>query len=101
MKRLIDVIDFSKMKVIYDKFIDLNKSICEQEMQLTEDMFQAEWNDYIIDIGWKPEIDCSGEFVTYLVKNANWDEPIFVSKTKNIQQLLVDVAYCISKIDFK
>ena len=48
---------------------------------LTEDMFQIKRNGYIVDSGWY-----SGQktFITFLIFELNWSDPIIKIKSKNI-----------------
>lgn len=96
--KLVDKINFGSGKIIRDKFIDLEKSICDQEMELTENMFQIEFEDYILDLGWSDEIDCSGNFKVFLVKDQNWEEPIKFFEPKTIDNLLVSINKCLDEI---
>lgn len=60
-----------------------------------EDLMQISfWNDqYIIDIGWYPSLDITGEFAVIVVKNKNWDEYLFMECTRSYDGLI----YAINK----
>lgn len=87
--KLVEAINFKSGIIVFDKFIDLDVSICEQESMLTEDMFQIIYNNsMIIDIGWTPEIDCNGHFRILLIKNYDWTNPVKSSFAQDIDELL-------------
>jgi len=48
---------------------------------LTEDMFQIKRNGYIVDSGWYSGQDT---FITFLIFEFNWSNPIVKIKSKNI-----------------
>lgn len=47
------------------------------EYDLKEDLFQANYKNYTIDIGWYPSFDLDGEFQVRIIKSGNWEEPIY------------------------
>lgn len=87
---LIDVVDFKSGVIEFDKFIDISVPICSQESMLTEDMFQVHYSETstLIDIGWTPEIDCTGKFKIYLIKDENWNQPVKSFSTNTLQRLI-------------
>lgn len=52
---------------------------------LTEDLFQIEREDYIIDSGW---YQSQNAFITYLILKSNWEDPIIRIKSSNIFECL-------------
>lgn len=75
-------INFRDGKVIYDDFnIDLTCPLEDQTYELQEDLLQVKYgNGYVLDLGWHPELDPKGYFVIHLIKNSNWDEPVYRSE---------------------
>ena len=52
-------------------------------------------------MGWYPEFDLNGEFIVQLIKNGNWEKPVYIIKTKNCSDLnnaLLDVMEIVEKI---
>ncbi|MBS1780161.1 MAG: hypothetical protein JST70_12590 [Bacteroidetes bacterium] len=45
------------------------------DTNLREDMYQAVYGQYIIDCGWY-ETEDGGNFITYLIKDNNWETPV-------------------------
>lgn len=88
-------IDFSKKEgnITFNDF-SLNKDISLdiQRTSLKEDMLQVAFpNGYILDVGWRPSFDVNGEFYIYLIKDFNWEEPIYSSNAKNIHFLEIEI----------
>jgi len=55
------------------------------ESLLTEDMFQISNKEYIVDSGW---YTTQNSFITYLIFDSNWKDPIITIKSKNIFECL-------------
>ncbi|KHN55406.1 hypothetical protein [Pectobacterium fontis] len=55
---------------------------------LKEDMLQIEFpGEFILDVGWRPSFDIKGRFFIALIKNYDWENPIYHSSAKNIEDL--------------
>lgn len=82
-------INFSPGKIVYDDFyIDIKVSLEDQIYSLKEDMFQVNYHDkYLIDIGWHSEFDPRGNFIVRVINDFDWEHPIFLKKTNNLQIL--------------
>ena len=90
-------LDFSPGIVVYDDFnIDKNIPLKEQFFSLKEDLFQVSYkNDmYLIDIGWYSDLNLSEKFRVVIIKNYDWDAPIYSKKTKDLKQLDKIVKEC-------
>ncbi|MBL7710901.1 MAG: hypothetical protein JNL13_00480 [Chitinophagaceae bacterium] len=61
---------------------------------LTEDMFQATYNDFTIDGGWYGSGDANGVFIAYLIRNADWEEPLIKRTSYTIQDMKWDIQSC-------
>ena len=74
-----NIFDVSQGNVKYDNFnIDFTEPFEEQEENLLEDLFQIEFpNNYLIDLGWYPEYEINGKIVLTLIKNYDWENPIY------------------------
>lgn len=85
-------------KITYDGF-DFNPliSLENQEFSLQEDIIQIEISDYIIDVGWYPSLDIKGNFTVEVIRDYDWDNPLFIKKTNN---LVVMKKYLQEAIDF-
>jgi len=89
-------IDFNPGTVGFDGFdIDPNRPLKDQEDSLREDMFQVNYGDkYTIDIGWKPNLNINGKFKIRIIKDYDWDNPIFYKKTNDLKILRKHVKEC-------
>ncbi len=89
-------IDFSPGKITYDSFdIDPNVSFEQQIGSLREDLFQVSYDEkYIVDIGWFSDFDPQGNFIVQIIKNYDWEKPVYLKKTSDIEQLNEFVKEC-------
>ena len=77
-------------KVIYNEFhVDFSKPYREQPDNLTEDLLQIEFPDqYLLDVGWYPEYDADGAFMVQLIRNDEWDKPLYCCRCRTRSRLL-------------
>lgn len=94
-------INFQSGEIIYNEFkIDFSKEYSEQEECLLEDLLQVKYTQgYLLDVGWYPEYESEGEFVVQIVKNQNWEEPIYKNNSKNRVDLVQDIKNAIRIIE--
>lgn len=95
-------IDFSVKKgvVVFNAF-SLSKEITlgEQLHELREDMLQVEFpGSYTLDIGWRPSFDVNGKFYIYLIKEFDWERPVYSESAKDIDSLELKVNQAINKL---
>lgn len=77
-------VDFSKeWKIIKLDILEFENDI--DESLLTEDMFQIRNKKYLVDAGW---YQTQNSFITYLIFDSNWTDPIITIKSKNIFECL-------------
>ncbi|SQI34458.1 Uncharacterised protein [Leminorella richardii] len=60
--------------------LDLSKEISDEVLHLDEDLLQVSFSDAdetTIDVGWYPSFDEAGAFVVIVIKNRDWDSPLF------------------------
>jgi hypothetical protein len=69
--------------------INLGISLEKQVEILQEDLIQIKISstDMLLDVGWYPSEDINGAFKIMLIKQHDWDKPIRVQTTKNINEL--------------
>lgn len=74
--------------LVYDDFnINPDIPLQEQVFELGEDLLQIQYeNNIVIDVGWYPGFDPLGNFTIYIIKDCDWDHPLYkkVVKLKNI-----------------
>lgn len=87
--KLSDKVFFKNFNIIKDDFKVLN----QKEIDLYEDMFQAEFisRNLVIDIGWYGEDIESGKFIIYLIQNENWDNPILKLFSRDLDNLTLNL----------
>lgn len=95
-------IDFlgKKGNVVFNDFY-LKQSIPlnEQRDELKEDMLQVEYpGGYLLDVGWRPSFDINGKFYICLIKDFDWDIPIYNGSAKDIVSLLFEINQAINKL---
>lgn len=73
-------------------------SITLDETILREDMYQAITEPFLIDCGWY-ENTVSGNFITYLIKNNDWDNPIIKIITNQIKEVYWSIDVCMQLIN--
>lgn len=62
---------------------------------LGEDLFQAENNGFIIDLGWYETID---KFIIMLVKKFDWENPLIRIQCDSYEQCLLSINFCLNYI---
>jgi hypothetical protein len=71
-----------------DFFIDPSSSLFDQLDNLKEDMLQIEIKKrYILDVGWRPSFDPDGAFKILLIKDYDWDHPVYSGEAKSMDAL--------------
>jgi len=95
-------IDFSvkKGEIVFNEF-SLKKDIPlgKQLDELREDMLQVEFPDgYVLDVGWRPSFDVNGKFYIYLIKDFDWEEPVYSGDAEDIDSLELKVNQAINKL---
>lgn len=95
-------IDFSvkKGEIVFNEFsVKKDILLSEQLDELREDMLQVEFpNGYILDIGWKPSFDINGKFYIYLIKDFDWEQPVYSGNAKDIDSLEFEINRLISNL---
>lgn len=61
------------------------------QLQFEEDLLQVSFFDekYILDVGWYPNPRKNGVFKVYVIKNYDWENPLFIRSHKNINHLFL------------
>jgi hypothetical protein len=80
-------IDIKNGTVTYDdiSFLTTELNLREQAYYLKEDMLQIEFSeDFLIDVGWSLSFDENGAFNVTMVRNQEWDRPIFQARVTDV-----------------
>lgn len=94
-------IDFKSGKIVYNEFcIDFTKKYSEQLECLLEDLLQVQYVDnYLLDVGWYPEYESEGEFIVQIVKEENWEKPLYKRRSRKKENLIQDLNNAIRIIE--
>ncbi|MGG0940463.1 hypothetical protein ABHN11_31135 [Brevibacillus centrosporus] len=74
-------------RITFNDLVHINPKVplVEQLDNLKEDLFQAEVDkDFIVDVGYYPEFSPTGEFKVRLIKNYDWENPVWGESCKEI-----------------
>ena len=80
-----------ELKIVKDDFFI--HSDMPDDTTLREDMYQATYEQYTIDCGWYEGIE-EGGFITYLIKDYDWDKPVIKILTKAFEDAKWSVNMC-------
>lgn len=87
---MFDKIDFKSGRICWSGF-ELNETVSleEQIWSLKLDILLVDYGDnYCLDFGWLPEFDIiEGAFRLMIVKDENFQNPIFIRRTKELSEL--------------
>lgn len=62
--------------------------LCQQIDFLKEDMLQIEFgHGYLLDVGWQPSFERDGSFKISLIKDYQWDTPVFLAVAYTLDML--------------
>lgn len=96
--------DFLKIlgQVTFNDLSNLTQGNFIQEIDsLKEDMLQVKLpGNRVLDVGWYPSFDVSGNFRIFLVQNYDWDYPLYSQTAKDIltlEKCLEEVALQLDK----
>jgi hypothetical protein len=75
-------------KILYNPYSDISLNDFKSDLiYWTEDIFQIEIFNYIVDVGFYPEMSQNGRFKIYIIKDNNWDSPEKVISIKKVDSL--------------
>ncbi len=70
-------------------FLDPQRPLTDQVEDLKEDLAQVKYaRGVLLDIGWYPEFSSEGAFVVRVVRETDWDQPLFLEKHRGVDGLL-------------
>ena len=60
------------------------------QLEFEEDLLQVSFFDekYILDVGWYPNPRKNGVFKVYVIKNYDWENPLFTRSHRDINHLI-------------
>lgn len=86
--------NFGEGQIVYWDFYDIDPktSILKQLNFLKEDLIQVRFKkNIILDVGWYKEFSANGAFTVTVLRNENWDEPLYKQKAKTISALCLAI----------
>ena len=91
------IMKLNEGRIVYNEFdINFDEDFSNQENCLLEDLLQISYADgYLLDLGWYPEFDANGNFKMQVIKDGNWDSPIYFRECREKNDLI----QCISDAD--
>lgn len=87
--KLFEDISLRNGKIIFHNF-DIDPAIPfeKQKWSFKEDLIQITFGEnYLVDVGWYPEADKNGCFVIEMIRNFDWENPLFEKQCKSYQGL--------------
>jgi hypothetical protein len=72
-------------------FLDATRPLPSQVEDLKEDLAQIRYGDVILDIGWSPSFSESGAFVVRVVRESDWEAPLFFERHSAITDMIAAV----------
>lgn len=68
--------------------------------ELKEDMLQVKFpNGYFLDIGWRPSFEIDGQFKLVLIKDFNWENPIYSDSANDLFELEEKIQLAMYKLE--
>ncbi|MCB0111674.1 MAG: hypothetical protein KDE53_37380 [Caldilineaceae bacterium] len=88
-KKFSDTIEFAPGQVVYEEFIvEGEEPWTTQIDNLNEDLLQVVFpGNLLLDVGWYPEFDRQGQFQVRLIRDEQWDTPIFYAEVAQLELL--------------
>ena len=68
-----------------------------------QDLLQLEHKAYgiIIDLGWTPEADPNGSYELTVIKNKDWDNPLFHYESKNKDDIVEKINHWLRRVTYQ
>lgn len=88
-EKISQIVDFSPGRIVYENFsIEQDQEWIDQLDKLDEDLLQVEFpDDVILDLGWYPAFSHKGQFQVRVIRDFNWDAPIFYAEVTQMAVL--------------
>ena len=79
--------------------VDPHKTFEEQMFSFKLDMIQISYsNNYVLDVGWYPELVESGHFVVVVIFDHDWSNPCLRFECQRLEQLEAYLHMCVDYI---
>ncbi|MBR1703542.1 MAG: hypothetical protein IJ716_16625 [Lachnospiraceae bacterium] len=89
---------FAGWTVVYNQFSEYDPETDGDQYayELVEDLLQLENRNLLIDLGWYPAMELSGEYVLYMIDKTYerpFDEPLEVFQSRSKKEILQKLEY--------
>lgn len=86
-------------KIIKNDYSSFQRNSLDKS-HLTEDMFMAEYDNFVIDSGWYGDDfeDENGSFITFLIKDNDWEKPILKVNSFELNDIFDIINFCASRV---
>ena len=88
-------IDFKDGIITYENLFWLFNNTNEliYKLEFEEDLLQVQFfnEKYILDVGWYSTTGKNGKFKVYVIKNYDWENPLFTKTNKKISGLIATI----------
>ncbi|MFC4601149.1 hypothetical protein [Cohnella hongkongensis] len=93
-------INFENGIIVYnDLVINVNESLDNQFENLKEDLLQVSYEDkLIIDVGWFPSFSKNGSFRVVVIKDYDWEKPIYRNACRSVEELIKHLEESVSVV---
>ena len=96
-----EILSFGCGTVVYWDMANLSveRTPVEQTDRLKEDLAQVSYGQgFVLDLGWYPSFEEDGHFVVVVIRDQDWESPVFSEKCREWPELKATVQRAIGSI---
>lgn len=97
---MLNAINFRNGQITFDNLLWLTEQdFKEQKNFFGQDLLQVRYFEkYILDVGWYNISNTKGIFIVQVIKDMNWDKPLFIKRVSTLKELRRIIEICIKLI---
>ena len=97
---MLNAINFRNGQITFDNLLWLTEQdFKEQKNFFGQDLLQVLYFEkYILDVGWYNISNTKGIFIVQVIKDMNWDKPLFIKRVSTLKELRRIIEICIKLI---
>jgi hypothetical protein len=100
MSSFFETIDYRAGRILWsDKDLTPDSSLLDQVDILKGDMLAVEYETCVLDVGWYPSFDDAGVFRVVVVRDGDWEKPLFKKKARDLHALKAMINEAVSLLD--